>query len=645
MSSQFSLNLHQPTTYVTSPISQTSHDRSPNPALHSSRTTTSSEHSPPPPEFPSWETLESDDSLVASNAPKYDFRLGPRDPSKVLTLTWVDQDATATYDPKEKRDPWLNAPVNCILRPKRPRVERAFNYLEYKAKRPRLVTWQRGRIEGRRKVITFVFTSDHGKAILRAFGAKLDNWPGIAFTLPNGDPDWEAWWNSHEPVPESEFRLPGTYHLRDRAALVPLYRDDDDDFGLENVTLGHPAARGCKACFQLGCPCPLLDEGSRYPCALCIEDEIECELIIEPQVKARCNSCSSKKIVCPFGSDGGQRGPCKPCQDASVPCIAGPKSGRTRMGPSLDAEYVSDANLKLGRSFVSCTECRQPTKWCSLENKRERPPCKTCRLSNSACTFEPLNSRAVTRKHRRREISPKPAPSTKSTTLKRTSSKAYGQSSLKTIITKLAHPIYFNYRAKESEIPACHWCDDLVYGLLGLGEVRVEVIDKGDKKGYIEVFGGHRSQGHLPSRMCYSCTLERAVISACGVHELEPIVNMDPEDFAYDIIMEFMMPGMAASAPFRWCSVCPSPAFFRCCKKMDAEMVDEEGCEGMGGGNGCGLLLCEYCAVTLVGEHDGHLDALIDAMSIDKANEGYGLRADVDFLHPAGELVRRVAAV
>ena len=643
MSSHFSPDLLQSTSYIASPISQTSHDFSPSVALQSSRATTTSERSPQTPELPSWETLDVGDPQVVSNVPKYDFRLGPRDSNRIFASTWVDQDATATYNPNDKHDPWLKAPINCILRPKRPRVDRPFNYLEYKAKRPRLVTWKRGRLEGRRKVITLTLTSSHGKAILRTFGAKLDNWPGTAFTLPNGDQDWEAWWNSHEPVPETEFNFADTYRLRDRAALVPLYRDDDDELGLEDVTLGHPAARGCKACFQLGHPCPLLDEGSKYPCAPCMEDNMECELIMEPQVKARCNLCSKRKIVCPFVSDGSQRGPCKPCQDAAVTCIAGPKSGRTRTGPSLDTEYCFDVNIELKRSFVTCTQCRQAKKLCSLKDKSDQPPCRRCQLSDSVCTFEPLSNRAPTRKHRQRGVSPKPASIIQSTILPKKLGKT-AQSSVKTIITKLTHPISFNYRAKVSEFPACHWCDDLVYGLLGLGEVRVEVIDKGDKKGYREVFGGHASQGHSPSRMCYSCTLERATIAACDVHEIEPIENMDPNDFAYDIVMDFMMPGMAASAPFQWCSVCPSPAFFKCCKKMDTGMMKEEGDEGHGGGSGCGLMLCEYCAVTLVGGHDGNLEALIDAMRIDRANEGYGLRADVDFLHPNGELVRRVAA-
>ena len=643
MSTHCSFDVGQSTTQFTSPTSPTTPEWSLLAPCLSFETAPPFNHTPPSPKLPSWADLDSDDAGSSLEAPKYDLRLGPRDPNKVVLTSWVDQDRTATYDPNNSRDPWLKVPVNCILRPKRPRPERPFNYLEYKAKRPKLITWQRGRFEGKRNIAILHFVSEHGKSILKSYGSKLNNWPGVAFTLPNGDPDWDAWWNSHEPVPESDFPLTDTYDLRDRGALGLSGKTDDDALGLEDLTLGHPAARGCKACFKLGHPCPLLDEGSRYPCILCAEDTLECELIMEPQVKGCCSSCRRKKIVCDFVINGAQRGPCKACQDASMQCVAGPKSGRTRTGPSLDAKLVSDATVEHGRSFVSCTHCRQTRKWCSLKTQRERPPCKLCMAGNISCTFEPLNTR-VTRRRRQENCSAKFALDQMAVTFADNSRKTNCASSVKTMIKKLAHPIHFNYRVKGGDTPACHWCEDLVYGLLGLGELHVKVIDYSDKEGYIEVSGGHRALGHPASRMCDSCTLDRTLIAFCGVHELEPIQGMDPKNFAYHSVLDFMMPGMAATAPFEWCSVCPAPAFFRCCKKMHMDILDEEEDEELGGGNGCGLALCEFCAVTLVGEHDGNLEGMINAMRLECADEGFGLRADVDFLHPEGELVRRLGS-
>ena len=115
---------------------------------------------------------------------------------------------------------------------------------------------------------------------------------------------------------------------------------------------------------------------------------------------------------------------------------------------------------------------------------------------------------------------------------------------------------------------------------------------------------------------------------------------MDPEKFPFDIVTEFMMPGQAASAPFQWCSVCPSPAFFKCRKTAEVDIMDVSG----DGNSGCGLVLCEFCAVSLVGEHDGSLEGLINKMKKERSDDGFGLRADVDFLLPDGELLRRMTA-
>ena len=63
---------------------------------------------------------------------------------------------------------------------------------------------------------------------------------------------------------------------------------DTEHRALEELTLGHPEARGCKGCFELGQRCPLLDEGSRYPCDICVEDGCDCELVLQPAKKRGC---------------------------------------------------------------------------------------------------------------------------------------------------------------------------------------------------------------------------------------------------------------------------------------------------------------------------------------------------------------------
>ena len=104
--------------------------------------------------------------------------------------------------------------------------------------------------------------------------------------------------------------------------------------------------------------------------------------------------------------------------------------------------------------------------------------------------------------------------------------------------------------------------------------------------------------------------------------------------------MEYLMPENEGRAPFEWCAVCPTPASYRCCKPDDGEFggacKDGEDVEV-----GCGLRLCENCAITLVHECDGDLTTLIRKLKKEDA-DGLGLRADAEFLLPEGELLRQI---
>ena len=67
-------------------------------------------------------------------------------------------------------------------------------------------------------------------------------------------------------------------------------QDADEDAALIDLAdlVGHPVARGCKGCLDVGHRCPLLDEGSIYPCDVCLQDGVDCELIREPKEKRAC---------------------------------------------------------------------------------------------------------------------------------------------------------------------------------------------------------------------------------------------------------------------------------------------------------------------------------------------------------------------
>ena len=552
-----------------------------------------------PPRLPCWDDFgEEFDQLLAAQeqtSPKYDLRPGPRDPDKVQVFPWLDQDASTTYDPFDtSNDPYLRPITETSTRPKRPAPERTLDDAQRRIKTPRLNNWLQGRREGKRLITTLRFKEKHGE--LDRWGTSLDHWPDAAFINSDGKLDWEKWWNQYKPSPNSEMHFSDTYGLRDRGALGPTkwLTDEEQDLEPDDLTLGHPAARGCKACFELRTLCPLV-EGAKYPCTTCIEDSMECGLILEPPIKKSCNACSKKRIVCPFAADGKIRGPCQPCEQAGMTCVAGPKGGLTRTGPALKGHEDED----------DCT-------FAPLRAKRKRKPRAAVSSELSRPLSEFINSKEPHWK--------------------------------KTITTRLAHPIRFNYKPHpDSTAVACHWCNDVLYGLLGLEELTVQVVDRDPPIGYIELSGGHTELGYPSSKMCESCTFERVTVALCSTHELQAIEGMNPHIFDFNEVVDYMMPGMASKAPWQWCAICPSPAFFRCDKEI--KEVEGVGLEGGGGElvqKGCGLVLCDVCALALVAEHEGCLEKLIEKMEVDRKGDAFGLRADAGLLRSDGELMRRM---
>ena len=590
------------------------------------------ENTPPPEDFQKWcDELYADlpdlsDTVEDSLRSKYDLRIEVRERNSVPT-TYLDQDESGTFDPACKKPPESKP----ITRRKRERKEPDDDLTPKKSKSN---TWQRGRWVGCELPVVFKFTSEHARAVLKNFGSSLDNWPQRLL-------DSDITYNSPTDWPESH---PFPYDLRERSRCGlsdPGHATGTNELRLDDITLGYPAYRGCKACFEWGFRCPLLDEGSRYPCAECAADNAECELIMQPAVKRTCEACRSRRQHCSYKDKGGDHAiPCQQCANTSRKCVAGPASGRTRTGPSLDQHYSQRQRLQPRIPKVECTQCLQGKKRCSYRHHKEQAERSHDGNEDSIHTVQLMDLPPITsdkekgkecgiRSHKRNE--PAGVVPTKS-------------SRSRTITTKLAHPIQFNYTYDDDEgIAPCHWCEDVIYGILGLGEVEVEVIDSGDGQGYTEVSNGHtETYGH--SRMCAFCTTDRLKITACQNHELQLIEGMNPEIFDYQAVMEWMMPGMASLAPFAWCSICPNPAFFCCSTKPNIDMDGQEEDLYLGEQKGCGLLLCESCAVSLVNEHEGKLENLIDGLGNGGGDGGFGIRADANFLHPEGELLRRMAA-
>ncbi|MCJ1411068.1 hypothetical protein MMC19_005156 [Ptychographa xylographoides] len=547
---------------------------------------------------------------------KYDFRPVPRLAPRLRT-TWVDEDESGDFDPTGKLP-------KVAQKTKR---EQADGNDEHSGrptpKKPKLITWQSGRKQGLSCPVMFKLTSERGGILLKYLMRFPDNWPVHDLEAGNrGGIDTEL---IQQPV------QPQLHRQRRKTVLDQTssshHQLEWDLPPLQDITLGHPAARGCKGCFELRIPCPLLQEGERYPCQGCKEDDIDCELILEPARKRPCERCRRRKIVCWYRATDNHSRPCQDCDKAGYKCVAGPVSGRTRRGPCLDQDLKHFVPTP-ERLYKSCTDCRKNHKSCSLQSGPISENCNRCKSLDQDCTFEAVATKPLS------EVRIK---ATKDSVALKADSKHKDRSSagiIKKIKTRLTHPINFNYHAVGIDSEACHWCEDQLYGIIGLAEVHVEVIDYLDGKGFIEVEGGHTAAGKAPSRMCRLCTMTRLRIAACKDHQIGQIEGLDSDMFDHETVVQWLTSDVYSSVPFDWCCLCPSLATFGCCtpELVDAGSQDE-------GEPGCGLKLCSNCAWTLVNDFEGNLTRAIAAMEDDKSLSVFEIRADVNFLRSDGHLL------
>jgi len=188
----------------------------------------------------------------------------------------------------------------------------------------------------------------------------------------------------------------------------------------------------------------------------------------------------------------------------------------------------------------------------------------------------------------------------------------------------------FNCDDEQTNCQSCHFCEEVGYGLLGMGSKTVEVIDRDDGKGLEEISGGHGEDGIEKTRMCISCTMQRMSTIMCLAHEMTPASNHGEGPVDKNEALSQLLSGQMESS-IQWCAICPTPATYGCSAPV------EDGCTG------CGLLLCETCMPAMVGSHDGDLQGMLGDLK-DQPSEDriIGLRADYDLLRQDGLLMRYV---
>ena len=207
---------------------------------------------------------------------------------------------------------------------------------------------------------------------------------------------------------------------------------------------------------------------------------------------------------------------------------------------------------------------------------------------------------------------------------------------LRYIRTSFANPIDFAYKPPLDGSKPCHWCRDFTYGLLGLGEREVEVIDYRDGMGYVEASGGHVAQGREPSRMCIICALDRLRIIECGFHVIGPLDGWDESNFDLRSAFNSLEPPPGedhCTKQNHWCSMCINPAFYGCIAFQGFNRLQEPTQSSSVDSVGCGLLLCGRCARTTK-KCGGNLARIIKVIK----STSVELRADVEFLLPSSDL-------
>lgn len=581
-----------------------------------------------------------DDAFSEELASKYELRQQPRFSRNGFTSTWIDHDDTGDYDPaEEKRKP----------KARRNRVkvrELADDFADIDSAEEGAVSTETEVREKPKLIVQLKVPSDAGRAALQTCLRKLP---------------------AHSELRRGDCST--GYHLRRKTSASDS--TDDKPTSTQNLPedlTGHPVARGCWECANIGIRCPLLDDERAWPCYTCQADDHDCDLITPPAQKRACERCKVRRRTCSYTFTLDHSEPCQDCADDGFSCVAGPARESVRPRIRYDKDWKKDPLpvKKAGKSktYWTCLQCKESGRECSFTAGISGEVCTACEMAGSICFPEqttipcrlssPPPRPALPQKRRAPKEPTQQQPPTKKAKLaqpsetkptpseinKRISSgntkgglpKQHRHTSLgetTKIFTKFSHPIIFNSEK------GCNFCDGSSVSILGLEQKQVEVIDWDDGRGLTEVSGGHMGDGVPNTKMCMPCTMQRVTAMMCTKHEMRPIRGTETQILDADGALMSLFSG-ALRKKDRWCSVCPALAIYEC---ETPGLMDATGrpCDG------CGLLLCETCMLSLTGVYDGDLQKMLEGMRDEpSADRPLGLRADFELLKQEGLLMRYV---
>ncbi|KAK5112049.1 hypothetical protein LTR62_004583 [Meristemomyces frigidus] len=619
--------------------------------------------------------------LYEESAPKYELRPQCRGAHINFTSTWIDQDDTENYDPKEEAR---------LMKAQRKRVK-----LRHQSEPSSLTESENVSPVSRSRATELKVCIQLYTAVARLALRSILAEP----------PSYDA----SKPV---DFSV--GYKLRSKTAASAdssdLLTTRHAERGLPEDPTGHPVARGCWSCLELNINCPLLDYEHAWPCHTCAVDGNECELIIPPVKKRACEGCKRRKKHCSYVDWGDFGKPCVECFYEGFDCVAGPAkdSIRTRIRyPGLKEPEESTDLAEIAKkpaaprkppvpkTHWNCLQCLEAGRDCSFGSKKHGDECTACEMREEVCgpvesTAKPPSARRepqgkVPPCNRKAEVgdykpqepdktlnefgvksddieamdwtghaeAPALLPSKSLPTISKhqprprprarqsppTQAKAIlalptpSNGEIIIITTKFCHPILFNNTTIDADGINCNFCTGTAFPLLGLEPKRVSVLDSQEGRGYTELSGGHAAQGKPSTRMCIPCTMDRCTIISCEAHQLRGIPNADARLREAGQAFEGLFEDKLRNGD-RWCSVCPSLASHEC-TTLSADAFGKS-CLG------CGLLLCETCRVSLE-MTEGNLEAMLGGLEDGMSEERpLGLRADVEFLRFGGLLMRFV---
>ena len=541
---------------------------------------------------------ECEDECDEPEPMKYHLRPQSRELKSAFMRTWIDQDETGNYGEQDPSEESRKA------RHRRQRVR--FRLRDDYYTKANETDDDGTEDETLAKVIpkvmvTLTFQSEAGKT----------KYERLIRSLPS-ESDTECDLNSNG------------YRLRKRGASLGkrFYSECDLDksrFGPDfpDDLTGHPIARGCWECLGLGIRCPLLDDERVWPCATCVADGHDCDLVTPPEFKRACERCKQKRTSCSYNYTEEHGEACQQCMDDDFRCVAGPAKDYIRVRIRYDRDWVNDPAPK-----------QKPFKARKQPNSEEATGQRTLDDFLSRSTNEEAEQKDSSPRHgQKRRLSDEPAAAQRPTKVPRTTNKIQGTTT--TIETKFCHPITFNHEESVDGGERCHFCSDPSYPIFGLAAKEVEVIEWEDGRGLEEVSGGHKGEGVENTRVCITCTTDRIPIIMCKTHELRPLGGSENDTFDVNDAFTELLSG-SSKLKGKWCAICANLARYECCSAGE-------------GRDGCGLLICEHCMVQLTGIYDGDLQKMLPELN-DEVSEDrmFGLRADYELLKGDGLLMRYV---